>query len=160
MGDGSGVIAAVAGIQHDDASGQTVARASDELSFAQGVRRSPGHRPGEVGEGPQGLGTQAAIDGQSHPALEASDRPLRVGTEHAVDPVGGEPEGQEALLQLGHVVALQQMAGGVGEQAVAQLPAGPVEGDVGLGSDHAVDHQTSPLLECSHRAGQLLVVHI
>src|SRR5665811_571110 len=101
-----------------------------------------------------------AVDGQPDPALEAPDSLLGVGTKHAIDPVRAETQGQEALLELSHVVTLQQMAGGVGEDAIAQSPAGTVEGNVGLWSDHAVDDQTSPLLERPHRAGQLLVVDV
>ena len=52
------------------------------------------------------------------------------------------------------------MAGRVGEEAVSQSPARPVEGGIGLWSDYAVDQQTAALLKSSHRAGQLVVVHI
>src|SRR5665648_592002 len=89
VGHGSGVLAAMAGVKHDYPSDQTMAGASDELFFTQGVRRPPGHRSGQVGESPQGRGADAAVDHQSDAPLKASNRLLGVGTEHAVDPVGG-----------------------------------------------------------------------
>ena len=83
-----------------------------------------------------------------------------LGAEHAVDPVGGEPERQETLLQLGHVIALKHVAGDMREHPVAQLPVGPVQGDMGVRSEHSVDDQASPLLEGADCLGHLFVVDI
>src|ERR1035437_5354410 len=135
-----------------------MAGASDELLFAQGVRRTSRHRAVQISEGPQGLGADAAIDSQPHTALESSNRLFGMGTEHTVDPVGGEPKREETFLKLGHVIALQHVARDVREDSVAQLPVGPVQGDMGMRSEHSVNHQATSLLEGSDRFGHLFVV--
>src|SRR5450631_208140 len=99
MSDRPGVTTAMAGIQHHNAAHQSMARGSDQLFFSQRVRRTARDRPGEIREGPQGPWPDAAVHGQPYAALEPSYGLLGVGTEHAVDPVGAEPQRQEALLE-------------------------------------------------------------
>jgi hypothetical protein len=85
---------------------------------------------------------------------------LGVRPEHAVNPVGGEAERQETLLQLGDVITLEHVAGDVRKHPVAQLPVGPVQGDVGVRPEHSVDNQASSLLKGANCLGHLCVVDV
>ena len=160
VGNSSGVIAAVAGIQYDDSSEQAMARGAHYLLLTQRVWGPSGYRPRQIREGTQGRRANAAVDSQSHPALESSNRMLGFGSQYPVDAVGGEPQRQKSLLKLGHIIALEHVARDVGQDPVAQLPTGPVQGDVCLWSEHSVNHQSPPLLKGADRVGHLLVVDI
>ena len=54
-------------------------------------------------------GPDEPVGREAHAALEAAHGLLGVGAEEAVHPLRAEPEGQQPLLQRGHVVALQQV---------------------------------------------------
>ena len=109
MGQSTGRVTAVAGVEHDRAAGQAVPGAAHQLALAQRVRRAAGDGPAEVGEGAQRLRAHEPVGREAHAALEAAHGLLGVGAEEAVHPLRAEPEGEQPLLQRGHVVALQQV---------------------------------------------------
>ena len=157
VGDGTGVVAAVTRVQDDGPSAQAVPGPADVLALAQRQRGPAGDAAAQVGEGPERGGPDLTVGVQADAALEAADRRLGVGTEQPVDPAGVEPQAEQSFLQLGDVVAADQVAGGVPQQPVAELPLGGVERGVGPGSDDAVDEQAALLLERADGDVELVV---
>ena len=70
-------------------------------------------------------GPTVTVGVQADAALEAAHGRFGVGTEEPVDPARVEAEAEQSFLQLGDVVAADQVARGVPQQPVAELPAWP-----------------------------------
>ncbi len=79
------------------------------------------------------------------------------GPKTPVDAAGVEAQAEEALLQLGDVVPVDEMAGGVPQQPVAEPPASRVERGEGPGADDPVDEQPALLLEGADRGVEPVV---
>ena len=84
---------------------------------------------------------------------------LGVRAEVAVDPADLEAEVEQPALQGVDVVAGHQAAGQVGEDPVAELPAGLVETTEGQRADDAVDGEAALLLEGAYGELDGAVVH-
>ena len=61
-------------------------------------------------------------------------------------------------LQLGDVVARDEMTGRICEHPIAELPAGFLETPIGIGADNAVDREPALLLKCPDGGGNHHVV--
>ena len=95
------------------------------------------------------------------PKLRWNSRTPALGlrTEVAVDPADLEAEVEQPALQGVDVVAGHQVAGQVGQDPVAEPPAGLVEATEGQRADDAVDGQAALLLEGAYGELDALVVH-
>ena len=157
VGHGPGIVAAVTRVEDDGAPAQAVPGPADVLALTERQRGTTGDAAAQVGERPEGRRTDLAVRAQADAALEGADRRLGVGPEEPVDPARVEAEAEESLLELGDVVAADQVPGGVSQQPVAELPLGCVERCVGPGPDDAVDEQPASLLERADGRVELLV---
>ena len=93
-----------------------------------------------------------AVGGDADVALELAQRLLGLDTEQAVDAAAVEAHVEQPLLQRADVVAGHQPRGHVGQDPVAEAPAGLVQRVVGRAADDAVDGEPALLLERAHRA--------
>ena len=87
-----------------------------------------------------------AVDRQTGIALELPERPRGGVPEDAVDPVGIEAQGAQALLKFGHVVTPQHRGPAV-QEAVTQPETCLHEGVPRLRAAHPVHAQTAQALE-------------
>ena len=147
----------VARIEDDDLVGDAGLQLGqrDVLAQAGGVAARDGaHEPVE---GAEGVGSAGAVGGDADALLELAQRCVGLHAEQAVGPAGGEAEGVQAPLQLGDVVAGHEVAGDVGEHAVAELPARLLEAPEGVRPDDPVDGDPALLLEGAHGTIELVV---
>ena len=141
------VDAAVCGVEDDDLAGQARARTGHLGLLPQRPRVAAADRAGERVHRAQRGGPAGAVDLDAEAALELAQRVVGAWAEDGVDRAREQPEDDEPLLQRGDVVAAHQVPGGEQQDAVAQPPAGALEGAQGLRADDAVREQAAALLE-------------
>ena len=93
------------------------------------------------------VGPQVPSDLEAEAALELAQRAVGARAEDGVDRACEQPEDDEPLLQRRDVVAAHQVPGREQQDAVAELPAGAVQGAQRLRADDAVREQAATLLE-------------
>ncbi|GMA87074.1 hypothetical protein GCM10025868_23240 [Angustibacter aerolatus] len=69
--DGTLVVLAVSGVDHDDAAGEAGAGRSDAIDLAEHVRRTAADRPGQPSQRPQRLRPDQPVGLQTHTPLQA-----------------------------------------------------------------------------------------
>ena len=153
-----GQVVPAADVDHHDLAAEVGAGLADPLLGAQRVGGAALDHRREPGQGLERGRAAGAVGRDAEVALELAHARLGLRAEVAVDAADPEPEVEQPPLQGVDVVAGHQVAGEVGQDPVAEPPAGLVEAAEGQRTDDAVDGQAALLLEGAYGELDALVV--
>ncbi len=138
---------AVTWVDDDDLASQRRPQPADALLLAHDRRFATDDGPHEPVDGLERRRPAGAVGEHADVALEVLERSLGVQPEDAVVATRVEAELEQAPLEGEDVVAGQEVARRVPEDAVTEAPPGVVEQAPGLRADDAVDGRSALLLE-------------
>ncbi len=154
-----GEVVAAADVDDHDLAAEMGAGLADPLLGAQRVGGAALDHRAQPGQRLERRRAAGAVGRDAEVALELAYAGLGLRAEVAVDPADLEAEVEQPALQGVDVVAGHQPPGQVGQDAVAELPAGLVETTEGQRADDAVDGEAALLLEGAYGELDVAVVH-
>ena len=139
-----------AGVDHDHLVGNAGSKFGQCEVIAQSAGITAGDCAYEPIECPEGVGATGAIGCDAHTLLEFAKRLIGLPAESPVHTSRRKPQFVEPTLQLGYVVADDQVSGPIGQNSITELPSSLIKSRECLGADDSVDGDSALLLESAY----------